>query len=101
MQNEYLPLTAYSEDQRQKAMDIYRLIEQYLYHGKSLKAIAKESDLSIRTIQYWVSKYQQFGLKGLIRKNRSDSGIFKVEKVVLEEIRNLILKQQFVGIIVV
>ncbi|MDH5164251.1 hypothetical protein [Heyndrickxia oleronia] len=49
MQNEYLPLTAYSEDQRQKAMDIYRLIEQYLYHGKSLKAIAKESDLSIRT----------------------------------------------------
>ncbi|MBB2482443.1 DDE-type integrase/transposase/recombinase [Bacillus sp. APMAM] len=94
MQNEYLPLTAYSEDQRQMAMDKYRLIEQYLNHGKSLKAIAKESDLSIRTIQYWVSKYQQFGLKGLIRKNRSDSGIFKVEKEVLEEIRNLILKHK-------
>lgn len=94
MQNEHPPLTAYSEDQRQKAMDKYRLIDQYLNHEKSLKAIAEEAGISIRTLQYWISQYQQFGLKGLIRKSRTDSGRFKVEKEVLEEIKNLILNHK-------
>lgn len=40
MPNEHPPLTAYSEDQRQKAMDKYRLIDPYLNNEKSLKAIA-------------------------------------------------------------
>ncbi|WP_210142226.1 helix-turn-helix domain-containing protein, partial [Staphylococcus sp. GDY8P57P] len=87
-------LTAYSEEQRQKAMDKYRLIAPYLNREKSLRAVAEDSDVSKRTLQYWVSQYEQFGLVGLIRKRRRDSGIFKVEKEVQEEIKNLILNHK-------
>lgn len=94
MKKELPPLTSYSEDQRQKAMNKYNLIAPYLNHEKNLKTIAQESGVSKRTLQYWISKYQQFGLIGLIRKNRTDSGIFKVEKEVQEEIKNLILSHK-------
>ncbi|MFX4042212.1 Mu transposase C-terminal domain-containing protein [Enterococcus faecalis] len=87
-------LTAYSEEQRQKAMDKYRLIAPYLNREKSLRAVAEDSDVSKRTLQHWVSQYEQFGLVGLIRKRRRDSGIFKVEKEVQEEIKNLILNHK-------
>lgn len=56
-------LTAYSEEQRQKAMDKYRLIAPYLNREKSLRAVAEDSDVSKRTLQYWVSQYEQFGLE--------------------------------------
>lgn len=51
-------------------------------------------NVSKRTLQYWISKYQQFGLIGLVRKSRADSGVFKVEKEVQEEIKNLILSHK-------
>ncbi|WP_051428437.1 Mu transposase C-terminal domain-containing protein [Bacillus sp. J33] len=91
MEKELPPLTSYSEDQRQKAKIKYRLIAPYLNHEKSLKTIVEESGISKRTLQYWINKYHQSGLKGLIRKNRTDSGSFKVEDAVLEEIKKLIL----------
>ncbi|WP_249871616.1 Mu transposase C-terminal domain-containing protein [Oceanobacillus saliphilus] len=94
MKKELPPLTSYSEDQRQKAMNKYKLISPYLNHEKNLKTIAEESGVSKRTLQYWIGKYQQFGLIGLIRKNRTDSGIFKVEKEVQEEIKNLIISHK-------
>nr|WP_257644696.1 DDE-type integrase/transposase/recombinase [Listeria monocytogenes] len=89
-----LPLASYSKEQRQMAMEKYRLIEPYINREKNLKTIAEESGVSKRTLHYWVSKYQQFGLIGLIRKSRTDSGIFKVENEVQEEIKNLILSHK-------
>lgn len=94
MEKGLLPLTSYSEDQRENAMNKYRLIAPYLNYEKNLKTIAEESGVSKRTLQYWISKYQQFGLIGLVRKSRADSGIFKVEKEVQEEIKNLILSHK-------
>jgi len=47
-----------------------------------LKTIAQESGVSKRTLQYWISQYQHFELRGLIRKKRAESGSFKVEKEV-------------------
>lgn len=94
MSDNVLHLTAYSQEQRQKAMDKYRLIAPYLNREKSLRSVAEESGVSKRTLQYWVSQYTQFGLVGLIRKRRRDSGIFKVEKEVQEEIKNLILNHK-------
>jgi putative transposase len=41
-------LTVYSEEQRQKARDKYRLIAPYLNHEKSLKVVAEDSDVSKR-----------------------------------------------------
>ena len=66
MKKELPPLTSYSDDQRQKAMNKYNLIAPYLNYEKNLKTIAQESGVSKRTLQYWISKYQQFGLIGLI-----------------------------------
>lgn len=77
--SELPPLTSYSEEQRQKAMDKYWLIAPYLNQEKSLKSIAEETKISKRTLHNWISKYEQFGLKGLIRKSRKDSGEFKIE----------------------
>ncbi|MFB5663667.1 Mu transposase C-terminal domain-containing protein [Alteribacillus sp. HJP-4] len=85
------PLTSCSEEQRQNAMEKFKIIKPYLSDEKSLNVIVEESGISTRTLRYWISKYQQFGLKGLVRKNRGDAGSFKVEKAVQEEIKNLIL----------
>lgn len=94
MKKELPPLTFYSEDQRQKAMNKYSLIAPYLNHEKNLRTITEESGVSKRTLLYWISKYKEFGLVGLIRKSRTDSDSFKVEKEVQEEIKNLILSHK-------
>ncbi len=94
MTKELPPLTSYSEDLRQKAIDKYRFIAPYLNHEKNLKQIAEESDIPKRTLHHWVNQYRQFGLRGLIRKKRSDSGSFKIEENVQEEIEKLILEHR-------
>ena len=43
MNQELPPLTSYSEELRQRAMDKYRVIAPYLNHEESLKNIAEES----------------------------------------------------------
>lgn len=45
-------------------------------------------------LQLWVRKYTEHGLKGLIRKSRSDSGIVKMDADVQETIKGLILKHK-------
>ncbi len=92
--SELPPLTSYSEVQRQKALDKYWLIAPYLNQEKSLKSIAEETNITKRTLQNWISKYEQFGLKGLIRKSRKDSGEFKIEKNVMDVIKNLIINHR-------
>ncbi|WP_404456879.1 Mu transposase C-terminal domain-containing protein (plasmid) [Virgibacillus necropolis] len=87
-------LASCSEEQRQNAMDKFKIIKPYLSDEKTLNTIVKESGISTRTLQYWISKYRQFGLKGLIRKNRGDAGSFKVAIEVQEEIKNLILNHK-------
>lgn len=90
MNQELPPLTSYSEELRQNAMDKYQVIAPYLKHEESLSNIAEESGVPKRTLYHWVNQYQQSGLKGLIRRKRSDSGSFKVEENVQEEIKKLI-----------
>ena len=92
--SELPPLTSFSEEQRQKAMDKYWLIAPYLNQEKTLKAIAEETGITKRTLHNWINKYNHFGLRGLIRKGRTDSGDFKVENNVLEEIKNLIFNHR-------
>lgn len=87
------PLTSCSEDQRQNAMDKYKIIKPYLFHENSLQNIVEQSGISKRTLQYWIRKYQRFGLKGLVRRNRSDTG-FKITTEVQEEIKRLVLRHK-------
>lgn len=94
MNQELPPLTSYSEELRQNAMDKYQVIAPYLKHEESLSNIAEESGVPKRTLYHWVNQYQQSGLKGLIRRKRSDSGSFKVEENVQEEIKKLIFENK-------
>ncbi len=92
MQNEQLPLTAYSEEQRQTAVEKYKIIAPYLINEKTLTTITEETGISKRTLQYWIRDYKQFGLKGLIRKTRSDNGKIHLEPEIVSSIEQLILK---------
>lgn len=92
MQSEPLPLTAYSDEQRQLAMAKYHVIAPYLISEKTLTAITEETGISKRTLQYWIRDYNQFGLKGLIRKTRSDAGKIQLESELVVAIEKLILK---------
>lgn len=75
-------------------MDKYQVIAPYLKHEESLSNIAEESGVPKRNLYHWVNQYQQSGLKGLIRRKRSDSGSFKVEENVQEEIKKLIFENK-------
>ncbi|MBZ5752187.1 Mu transposase C-terminal domain-containing protein [Metabacillus sp. DBTR6] len=92
MQDEYPPLTAYSEEQRQAAMVKYKLIAPYFINEKPLTVITEETGIAKRTLQYWIREYKQFGLKGLIRKTRSDAGKIYLEPEIVSSIQQLILK---------
>lgn len=85
------PLTGFSEEQRQSALAKYRTIEPYLRSEKTLKSIAEETGIAKRTLHYWVQGYSQFGLKGLIRKTRSDSGSVQLDAEIVKAIEQLIL----------
>ncbi|WP_255257275.1 MULTISPECIES: helix-turn-helix domain containing protein [unclassified Bacillus (in: firmicutes)] len=92
MQNEHPPLTAYSEEQRREAMVKYKIIAPYLTDEKTLTVIIEETGIAKRTLQYWIQDYKQNGLKGLIRKTRSDAGKTHLEPEVVVSIEQLILK---------
>lgn len=92
MQNEHPSLTAYSEKQRQAAMIKYQVIVPYLFNEKTLTVITEETGIAKRTLQYWIRDYEQFGLKGLIRKTRSDAGKIHLEPEIIVWIEQLILK---------
>nr|WP_245154019.1 Mu transposase C-terminal domain-containing protein [Jeotgalibacillus proteolyticus] len=92
MQNVPPPLTGSSEEQRQTAMAKYQIIAPYLQSEKTLTSIADETGIAKRTLHYWVQGYDQFGLKGLIRKTRSDSGSVQLDPEVIKAIERLILK---------
>jgi putative transposase len=92
MQNELPPLTAYSEKQRETAKEKYKVIAPYLQNEKTLTVITEETGIAKRTLQYWIRDYKQFGLKGLIRKTRSDAGKILSELEVVVSIEQLILK---------
>lgn len=69
-------------------------IEPYLDDGKSLIDIEEETGLSKRILRYWIHKYRKLGLKGLIRKTRSDSGRFKITPEGQEAIKHLALSHK-------
>ncbi|PDX98875.1 transposase [Bacillus pseudomycoides] len=94
MQNEPLPLTAYSSEQRQAAMIKYQVIAPYLRSEKNLIAIVEETGIAKRTLRYWIRNYEKFGLKGLIRKTRSDSGKIQLDSEVIVTIEQMILKHR-------
>ncbi|UOR10996.1 helix-turn-helix domain-containing protein [Halobacillus amylolyticus] len=67
-------LTSYTEEQRAKAMERFRLIRPYLEGETSLSTIALDTSVSLRTLQRWAQYYRKGGLQALVTKERFDRG---------------------------
>lgn len=70
-----------------KAFDKYNIIKPHLERRSSLSSIGSKNNISLRTLQRWVAEYNQKGLQGLERKNRSDLG---KHRKITEQIKELI-----------
>ncbi|MGM0890283.1 MAG: helix-turn-helix domain-containing protein [Bacillota bacterium] len=81
----------HSEESRKQAMKKFEMIRPILMEQARLSETAKETGVPIRTLQSWIQKYSKFGLKGLIRKKRSDINSYRINQSVLEEIERLAL----------
>src|SRR5699024_7816598 len=91
MSEDVSPLTSYSKKKRAEAMDKYKIIQPYLSGKHSMKWISQERAIPYRTLQWWVQKYTDHGLKGLVRKKRKDVGNLKVDGKVQEEVKHVLL----------
>ncbi len=81
------------------ALDKYHIISPYLFNNSSLSNISNHTNINLRTLQRWISQYNQNGLEGLNRKKRSDCGNRrKVEKKIQEVIEGLVLSKQRLSI---
>jgi putative transposase len=67
-------LTELSETQRQQALERFQLLRPFLEEDVPLTQIAQKEGLNLRTLQRWVTRYRLYGLGGLLRKSRADSG---------------------------
>ena len=65
-------LASLSEEQRQQALERFRLLQPHLEQGKPLVQVAREAGIPFRTAQRWVGRYEKFGLAALARKVRAD-----------------------------
>jgi putative transposase len=68
-------LTQFSDDERESATQKYQIIEPYLTGKQSLKLLAENKAIPIRTLNLWVKKYRTHGLVGLVRQSRGDKGV--------------------------
>ncbi|MEO0622264.1 MAG: Mu transposase C-terminal domain-containing protein [Pseudomonadota bacterium] len=62
------------DDPRDAALERFRILRPHLEDGVPLRAIARGSDVSPRTLSYWKRRYEADGLGGLQRCRREDRG---------------------------
>ena len=67
-------LTEVPPEMRALALARFRLIEPHLERDRSLRLVAHEAGVSLRTAQRWVTGYRRTGLAALVRKPRKDHG---------------------------
>lgn len=67
-------LTELPDGARRRAVERYRGLQPHLELGVPLAKAARTAGLSVRTVARWISLYRRFGLSGLARRTRVDSG---------------------------
>lgn len=76
-------------------IDKFRLIEPFLRKEINLSTIAEMKGMNLRTLQRWVTLYNNKGLNGLERKDRADKdGYRKITAEIKELIEGLALQKQ-------
>jgi hypothetical protein len=71
-------LLALSDEDRQTAMDRFRLLQPHLEQNRSLRLVAAGAGLAFPTAQRWVALYRTSGLASVARKTRLDQGARRV-----------------------
>lgn len=64
-------LADYSEQARAQALERFQLLQPHLEDGVVLSTLARQHDVPLRTMQYWLQRYRQHGLAGLCRRRPS------------------------------
>lgn len=70
-------LVALSEEERELALQRFRLLRPHLEFGRALRGVAAEAGIPLRTAQRWVARYRRLGLTALARSPRADAGLRK------------------------
>jgi len=62
------------EEDQQRAMERYRLLQPHLEQGRALAEVAEEAGVPYRTARQWATLYRQSGLAALAPQGRTDAG---------------------------
>jgi putative transposase len=81
-----LALPAETASQQTIALKRYRLLRPFLEEQVPLSRIAKEQQISVRTLRRWVTNYRAHSLDGLMRHARKDSGHYRSAKGSLRQV---------------
>jgi hypothetical protein len=67
-------LASLSESARTIALERFRILQPHIEHERFLTQVARDAGIPYRTAQRWVMQYRKYGLIGLTRGEREDSG---------------------------
>lgn len=67
-------LASLPEEDRQAALEKFRLLRPHLEDGASLPETARAAGIAYRTAARWAALYRSSGLAALVRKGRTDKG---------------------------
>ncbi len=67
-------LAGLSEQEREEAMERFRVLKPAVEDGVPLARAAREAGVPLRTAQRWMASYKREGLAGLARRPRDDRG---------------------------
>ena len=79
-----LSLSNLSEQERERALDRFRIIRPFLEEETALTQIARDGQRPLRTLRRWVKQYRAEGLIGLGRAPRRDQGTHRQISVELQ-----------------
>jgi len=68
-------LSSFTNEERDYIYKKYKIIEPYINKECSLKSIARNRKIPLRTLTSWVQKYKSLGLVALARQSRKDKGV--------------------------
>jgi putative transposase len=86
-------LACLSDQQRQKAMTRFAVIQPHLERNVPLSRVARHAGVAMRTAQRWLRRYRADGLIGLVRPVRGDAGKRKLPAELAQLIEGLALRK--------
>jgi len=69
------------------------LIQPYLEAGVTLRQLAQQHHIPVRTLQRWLQQYRRYGVAGLLRSPRSDLGQHTIDQTLQRLVEGLALQR--------